>query len=90
MKEIRKYFDLGSLTVIIVTFVLFAAALFSKGLTHDIFLEVGVFLVSVKLIIMLFKNETAMRSIHEKLNDLQNGVKRLESQGIKNGCSQDK
>jgi hypothetical protein len=84
MQEIRKYFDLGSLAVIIVTFILFAAALFSKGLTHDIFLEAGVFLVSVKLIIMLFKNETAMRSIHKKLDDLQNGVKRLESHGEKN------
>jgi len=84
MQEIRKYFDLGSLAVIIVTFILFAAALFSKGLTHDIFLEAGVFLVSVKLIIMLFKNETAMRSIHKKLDDLQNGVKRLESHWEKN------
>jgi hypothetical protein len=84
MQEIRKYFDLGSLAVIIVTFILFTAALFSKGLTHDIFLEAGVFLVSVKLIIMLFKNETTMRSIHKKLDDLQNGVKRLESHGEKN------
>jgi hypothetical protein len=83
MQEIRKYFDLGSLAVIIVTFILFTAALFSKGLTHDIFLEAGVFLVSVKLIIMLFKNETTMRSIHKKLDDLQNGVKRLESHGEK-------
>jgi hypothetical protein len=83
MQEIRNYFDLGSLAVIIVTFILFTAALFSKGLTHDIFLEAGVFLVSVKLIIMLFKNETTMRSIHKKLDDLQNGVKRLESHGEK-------
>ena len=47
-----KHFDVGSVFVIIITFVLFALALFTKGFTHDLLLEAGVFLVSVKLIIM--------------------------------------
>ena len=51
-----KYFDAGSLMVILITFVLFVLALFTQGFTHDLFLEAGVFLVSVKLIIMAYWN----------------------------------
>jgi hypothetical protein len=46
-----RYIDRGSLAVMAITLVLFIAALFTKGLTHDLFLEAGVFLVSVKLIL---------------------------------------
>jgi hypothetical protein len=42
--EMLKHFDLGSLSVISITFSLFAAALFFKGLKHDMLLEAGVFL----------------------------------------------
>ena len=52
----RKHFDLGSLIVIVITFILFAVALFTKGFTHDLLLESGVFLVSVKLILMAYKS----------------------------------
>jgi hypothetical protein len=52
MANFRKRFDPGSLLVIVITFILFVAALFTKGFTHDLLLEAGVFLVSVKLIIM--------------------------------------
>ena len=38
--------------VIALTFALFIVALFIKGLTHEILLEAGVFLVSLKLIMM--------------------------------------
>jgi hypothetical protein len=56
MLEIKRHFDLGSLVVIVVTFILFVSAVFTKGFTHDILLEAAVFLVSVKLIIMAYKN----------------------------------
>jgi hypothetical protein len=38
--------------VILVTFMLFVLALFTKGWTHDLLLEAAVFLVSVKLIML--------------------------------------
>jgi len=44
---------------VIITFVLFAVALFAKGFTHDLLLEAGVLLVSVKLILMAYRNTTA-------------------------------
>jgi hypothetical protein len=54
MLEIKRHFDLGSLVVIVTTFILFVSAVFTKGLTHDILLKAAVFLVSVKLIIMAY------------------------------------
>ena len=53
---LRDHFDFWSLVVIALTFALFIVALFIKGLTHEILLEAGVFLVSLKLIMMSHKN----------------------------------
>jgi hypothetical protein len=49
-----RHLDRGSLIVIAITFVLFAGAVFATGISHDLLLEAGVFLVSVKLIIMAY------------------------------------
>ncbi len=70
-----KHFDLGSLSVISITFSLFAAALFFKGLKHDLLLEAGVFLVSVKLIIMAYKISTAMEALDKKIDQIYAEVK---------------
>ncbi len=71
MAEILKRFDPGSLLVMLVTFVLFVAALFLTGFTHDLLLEAGVFLVSVKLMIMSYKNSVAADRLNEQLGDIR-------------------
>ncbi len=68
MKRIGQYFDKGALAVIVTTFILFVAALFTQGMTHDILLEAGVLLVSVKLIMMAYKNAVIADTLHEKLD----------------------
>jgi len=68
----KKYFDFGTISVIIITLILFVLALLSKGFSHDLFLEVGVFLVSVKLIMMGYKNHIDMIEIKKKLDELKN------------------
>jgi len=65
---VRERFDRGSLLVIVLTFVLFSVALFVKGLTHDILLEAGVFLVSVKLIMMSSKITNISEDIVQKVS----------------------
>ena len=70
MLELRKHFDLGSLLVIVVTFILFVSAVFTQGFTHDVLLEAAIFLVSVKLIIMAYKNIDATETLHHKLDDI--------------------
>ena len=67
MTSLRQHFDAGSLLIIVITFVLFVAALYFTGFTHDLLLEAGVFLVSVKLIVMSYKNKVASDSLHQEL-----------------------
>jgi len=71
----RKHFDVGSMMVIIVTFVLFTMALFTKGFTHDLLLEAGVFLVSVKLILMAFKNNNNVKIFQKELQEIKELLK---------------
>ena len=66
-----KHFDAGSLIVILTTFVLFVLALFTKGFTHDLLLEAGVFLVSVKLIIMAYRNNVSNQMIARDLLEIK-------------------
>ena len=63
-----RFLDTGSLIVAAVTLLLFIAALFTKGLTHDLFLEAGIFLVSVKIILMAYRNAVATGDLSQKLD----------------------
>jgi hypothetical protein len=71
--------DSGSVAVMVITFIFFAAALFSKGFTHELLLEAGVFLVSVKLIIMVYRNGQASAQVNRKLDALAEQLKTLEA-----------
>jgi hypothetical protein len=78
VKKMMKHFDLGSMLIIVVTFILFAIALFSNGLTHDLLLEAGVLLVSVKLIIMAYKNSRANQKIMLELEVIKKLLEKLD------------
>ncbi len=67
----KGYIDLGSIIIIVITFVLFGIALFTKGFTHDMLLEAGVFLVSVKLIMMAFKNSSHNQKLENELSEIK-------------------
>ena len=67
----REYFDVGTLSVIAITLFLFVWALFAKGFTHDLLLEAGVFLISVKLIMMAYKNNVTTKILLEELQDIK-------------------
>lgn len=79
MESIRKHTDPWSAVVILVTLALFVLALFLKGLTHDLLLETGVFLVSVKLIMMGYKQSAASERLHEELDLLRSALGRIET-----------
>ena len=66
----NKSIDRGSLLVAAITLGLFIAALFTKGLSHDLFLEAAVFLVSVKLIIMAHRNSVSVGNLDRKLDTI--------------------
>ena len=76
----NQLFDLGTIVIISITLLLFVLALFEKGFTHDMLLEAGVFLVSVKLIMMSYKNSLATRDMRDQLDAIQQVLARLENQ----------
>lgn len=78
LEDRMKHFDIGSLLVILVTFVLFTLALFFTGFTHDLLLEAGVFLVSVKLIIMAYKSSVSSLQIRQELEEIKSMLREIE------------
>lgn len=70
----KNYFDAGSIIVIIITFLLFLISLFTHGMTHDILLEAGVLLVSVKLILMAYKTGTYYDNILQELKNIKDSL----------------
>ena len=71
MSKLRYYFDVSSIFIILLTLVLFLAALYFTGFTHDLLLEAGVFLVSVKLILMSYKNKVSADELHLELAEIR-------------------
>lgn len=74
MKKTPKL-DIGSISVIVVTFVLFVISLFLKGLGHEILLDAAVFLVSVKLIIMSFRNNQYIQDLNQRLDEMEDLIR---------------
>ena len=67
---------MGSMAIIFITFTLFVVSLFQKGLTHEIFVDTGIFLVSVKLIVMSFKNNLYMQDLNQQLEEIKKLIKK--------------
>ncbi len=66
-----KYFDSGTIIVIVVTIILFTVALFVKGFTNALLLEAGVLLVSIKLIMMTYRNSIHYKDLKNELNEIR-------------------
>jgi hypothetical protein len=66
----EKHLGLVNIFIIVLTIVLFGAALFTTGFTHDLLLEAGVLLVSVKLIMMSYKNSISNKELLNKIKEI--------------------
>jgi asparagine N-glycosylation enzyme membrane subunit Stt3 len=75
----KKYLSLTDMLVITITFMLFVIALFVKGLTHDILLEAGVLLVSIKIIMMSYKNISSVNTILKELNEIKETLSEIKT-----------
>ena len=67
---------MGSMAIIFITFTLFVVSLFQKGLSHEILIDTGIFLVSVKLIVMSFKNNLYMKDLNQQLEEIKKLIKK--------------
>ena len=66
-----KSSDPWAVLTIVLSFGLFVLALFVKGFTHEMLLEAGVFLVSVKLILMAKRNTETEYRLEQRLASIQ-------------------
>jgi hypothetical protein len=71
---VKKHLDLGSIIILLITLVLFIAALFVKGFTHDILLGAGVFLVSVKVIMMAYRISVHANEIIKEIRAIKDAI----------------
>ena len=60
-----------TIIIILITVGLFVAAILTKGLTHDIFLESGVLLISIKIILLSYRNNTIVKNIQNQLDSMK-------------------
>jgi hypothetical protein len=75
--QTARHIDTASYVVVAITLVLFIVAAIEKGLTRELLLEAGVFLVSVKLILLSAKSNLAAEQMTERLDAIQVAVERL-------------
>ncbi|MGZ3706189.1 MAG: hypothetical protein ACXWP1_09915 [Bdellovibrionota bacterium] len=64
----QKLLNLASSLTLVITFVLFVAAAVLHGLSSELLLEAGVFLVSVKLVLSTQKSEIAVEEMRAQLD----------------------
>jgi len=69
--KVFKSGDPWATVVIALTVGLFGLSLAVKGFTHELFLDAGVFLVSVKLILMAAKNAAAEKRFELQLSQIK-------------------
>jgi putative effector of murein hydrolase len=78
-----KYFDPGIIFVIVITVLLFTVALFVKGFTHNLLVEAGVLLVSIKLIMMAYRNSLNYSDLKKELNEIRRLLEEKSQNSIK-------
>lgn len=69
--ESYKSSDPWANIIILLTCGLFGFSIFAKGFSHDLLLEAGVFLVSVKLILMAKKNTETEDRLEHRLIEIK-------------------
>ena len=79
-----KYLDPGTILVIFVTILLFVVALFVKGFTNALLLEAGVLLVSIKLIMMAYRNGLNYDDLKKDLNEIKRLLEEKSQNTIEN------
>ena len=75
---LKKYLGFWNTLILLITLILFIVALFVKGFTRDLLLEIAVFLVSVKLFILSYRNGKGVELIQDKLDAILSKEEQLE------------
>ena len=74
---ITKHIRQPARWVIAITVLLFVMAFLSKGFTHTLFLETGVFLVSIKLLLSSYQDSVFASEMRACLDTLDAAIQRI-------------
>ncbi|MBX9808211.1 MAG: hypothetical protein K2X95_10480 [Flavobacteriaceae bacterium] len=74
----KKNLGLVNTFVIVLTIIFFGIALFTTGFTHDLLLEAGVLLVSIKLIMMSYKNSISNKELLNKIEEISEKLDKIK------------
>ena len=75
----EKHIGSINIFIIVLTILLFGIALFTTGFTHDLLLEAGVLLVSIKLIVMSYKNSISNKELLNKIKEISQQLDKIGS-----------
>ena len=73
-KKRQRRIDRASIITLVITVVLFIIAIFEKGFTHELLLEAGVFLVSVKLMLSASKTDLTLHDLQDQLDAIEDKI----------------
>jgi len=73
----KKNIGLINIVVIVITIILFIVSLYTTGFTHDLFLEAGILLVSIKLIMMSYKNTLSNQELIDSIKELSEKIDKI-------------
>jgi c-di-AMP phosphodiesterase-like protein len=74
----KKFLDTGNLIVVLLTIILFILALFLKGFSKDLLLEIGVLLVSIKLIFFANKQALFDKEVMQRFDEIKKQISELK------------
>lgn len=75
--KVLRFLNPAKIFIAILTIVLFVVAVFVKGFTSDLLLEVAVFLVSAKLVLMAQNNAETNHRLEQQLVEIRGLVERI-------------
>ena len=73
-KKRQRRIDRASIITLVITVILFIIAIFEKGFTHELLLEAGVFLVSVKLMLSASKTDLTLHDLQDQLDAIEDKI----------------
>lgn len=79
-----RYVSNSDFFVLLLTVILFVISLFTKGIIHDLSLEIGILLVSVKLIMFNYHSSKDTAKILEKLEKIEKDLEEHDNKKLNN------
>lgn len=75
--KVLRFLNPAKIFIVILTIVLFVVAVFVKGFTSDLLLEIAVFLVSAKLVLMAQNNAETNHRLEQQLVEIRGLMERI-------------